>query len=244
MTIINTNYSTIEEAWGVDRIDRKKPVKKATCNLYENRNKQRTKPYRNNTLNDMNYKEEQMFVDTGNEDYDKYYGYADARAHSRTSKPQKNHKAQYKIRGRKQVAVNPKTNTYAEIENDNVYEEAEVYEEDDVYDREVYEEDNREVVTSPYEEVYDEDDDNYLTNINKSTQNLDRYIEEEIEEEMYPRKGVQYRNMTTNLNEQSNNTSDAQKQMLDLSIYTLSGVLVIFMMEQFVQMGIKIKTFN
>ena len=249
MTIINTNYSTIEEAWGVDRIDRKNPMKKPVCNLYENRNKPISKPHRNNTSHDMNYKQDKMF--DHNEDYDKYYGYTDVRSHSRTRKPLKNHKMYYKNKGRKHISINPKTNKYIHTDNENVYQEDNIYEEDDVIEEnldeeDVYEEDNiyeqngMENITTPYEEVYDEHDDNYLTNINKTNQHLDKYIKEEIEEEdMYPSKKRYYNNRRKN-----NNTNDAKKQMLDISIYTISGVLVIFMMEQFVQMGIKIKTYN
>jgi len=245
MTIINTHYSTIEEAWGVDRIDRKKPVKKPTCNLYENRTKSRAKPYRNNTSNELNYKEA-MFANNGNEDYDKYYGYADARAHSRTTKPLKNHKAYFKPEDmqRRRMAINPNTNTYMEDMDDNdVREENDIQEENYV----IEEEEDRIYEETPYEEVYEENDDNYLTSMRTNATknaNIDRYVEEEeINEELYdnakPRKQqlAPYR-------VQSIQKQDANKQILDLSLYTISGVLVIFMMEQFVQMGIKIKTYN
>lgn len=245
MTIINTYYSTIEEAWGVDRIDRKKPVKKPTptCNLYENRNKPRAKPYRGNTVNELNYKEA-MFANNDNEDYDKYYGYADARAHSRTTKPLKNHKAYFKPEDRRRVAINPNTNTYMEVD-DAVYEEnidnAENY-------NVVEEEENRIYEETPYEEVYEENDDNYLTNMKtKATKNvnMDRYVEEEINEEINKEINEEvYEKSKAKKQYYNNRQHDANKQILDLSLYTLSGVLVIFMMEQFVQMGMKIKTYK
>lgn len=247
MTIINTYYSTIEEAWGVDRIDRKKPVKKPTpvCNLYENRTKPRSKPYRSNTMNELNYKET-MFANNGNEDYDKYYGYADARAHSRTTKPLKNHKAYFKPNDsqRRRVAINPNTNTYMEVD-DVVVEEEENYVVEEEEDR-IYEE-------TPYEEVYEENDDNYLTSMRTDATknvNIDKYVEEEISEELYDdrtkvRSSQNYnQNQHQNQNQNLHIRQDVNKQMLDLSLYTLSGVLVIFMMEQFVQMGMKIKTYK
>jgi hypothetical protein len=241
MTIINTYYSTIEEAWGVDRIDRKKPVKKPICNLYENRNKTKTRPYRNNTTNELNYKET-MFANNGNEDYDKYYGYADARAHSRTTKPLKNHKEYFKPEDKRRVAINPNTNTYMELDDD-VYEESYSQDKNNVVEEEyenIYEE-------TPYEEVYEENDDNYLTNMRTNATknvNMNRYVDEEINEEIdeerydITKAQKQYNNNPSHLR------NDANKQILDLSLYTLSGVLVIFMMEQFVQMGMKIKSYN
>lgn len=243
MTIINTYYSTIEEAWGVDRIDRKKPVKKPTptCNLYENRTKPRAKPYRNNTVNELNYKET-MFANNGNEDYDKYYGYADARAHSRTTKPLKNHKAYFKPEDRRRMAINPNTNTYMEVD-DAVYEEV-VVEEEDNY---VVEEEERIYEETPYEEVYEENDDNYLTNMRTNATknvNIDRYVEEEINEELYEKAKAKKQCYNQNQQGHQHHRQDANKQILDLSLYTLSGVLVIFMMEQFVQMGMKIKTYK
>lgn len=263
MTIINTYYSTIEEAWGVDRIDRKKPVKKPTptCNLYENRTKPRAKPYRNNTVNELNYKET-MFANNGNEDYDKYYGYADARAHSRTTKPLKNHRAYFKPEDtqRRRMAINPNTNTYMEVEDD----EANANNDEGYAQRVIEEEEERIYEETPYEEVYEENDDNYLTSMRTNATknaNIDRYVEEEMNDGMNDgdrmNDGINDR-INDRINEevyektkakkeyynQPNHRQDANKQILDLSLYTLSGVLVIFMMEQFVQMGMKIKTYN
>lgn len=246
MAVINTQYSTLEEAWGTNSKLKKRISRDQECELYDNRTKPKQKPYRNNTNKSTKHYKNMMLVDEDeNPDYEKYYGYSDARAYSRTGKPLNGHKEYFKPKTKKRVSINPERNTYIEsdpmdyIDDHNAMSKT-VFEEDDEIEEEQY------LKSSPdsdyiYEEVYDEDEDNYLTQENKSNDEfrkaqINKYVEEEIDNEINP--------LPSKTNIRNHNTTDANRQVLDLSIYTLSGIILIFMMEQFVQIGVKIKTYN
>lgn len=260
MTVINTQYSTLEEAWGGTTGKLKKRVKERECDLYEARTKPKQKPYRNNTSRDHKQYKNMMLVDEDeNPDYEKYYGYSDARAYSRSNKPLNGHKDYFRPKSKKRVSINPERNTYIDMEDPMDYiqdhnsmskrtfeeEEDDVEVEDEDIEEEHYLKKNmsqREPDSSYiYEEVYDEDEDNYLTQKTKSNEesrkmNINRYIEEEIDNEIVPLQKKPQKSVAS--------STDVNRQVLDLSIYTLSGIILIFMMEQFVQIGVKIKTYN
>ena len=255
MAVINTQYSTLEEAWGTAGKLKKRASKEREreCDLYEARTKPKQKPYRNNASRDLKQPKNMMLMDEeDNEEYEKYHGYSDARTYSRTNRPINGHQDYFRTKSKKRVSINPEINTY--IENENYYAEdpmdyiqdhnsssKKVFEEDEIEEEEAYIQDTPKSEYI-YEEVYDEDDDNYLTQNTKTDEesrrmNINKYVEEEIENEIAPLpKRTITRNITT--------ATDANRQVLDLSIYTLSGIILIFMMEQFVQIGVKIKTYN
>lgn len=254
MAVINTQYSTLEEAWGTAGKLKKRVSKEREreCDLYEARTKPKQKPYRNNASRDLKQPKNMMLMDDeDNEDYEKYYGYSDARAHSRTNKPINGRQEYFRPKSKKRVSINPERNTF--IENDIYFTEdpmdylqdhnsssKKVFEEDEV-EEEAYLQSSPKSSEYIYEEVYDEDDDNYLTQNSKTDEelrrvNINKYVEEEIENEIAP---LPKRNIIRN-----SSITDANRQVLDLSIYTLSGIILIFMMEQFVQIGVKIKTYN
>lgn len=257
MAVINTQYSTLEEAWGTAGKFKKRASKERErerereCDLYEARTKPKQKPYRNNTTRELRQPKNMMLMDEeDNQDYEKYYGYSDARTYSRTNKPINGHQDYFRTKSKKRVSINPERNTY--IENDYYTEDPmdyiqdhnssskKVFEEDEIEEEEAY------LQSSPqseyiYEEVYDEDEDNYLTQNTKTDAetrrvNINKYVEEEIDNEITP---LPKRKIVKN-----STSTDANRQVLDLSIYTLSGIILIFMMEQFVQIGVKIKTYN
>ena len=219
MTIINAQYSTLEEAWGnVDINKLKKKSSKKSCELYENgKSIKKQKPYRENTDSEIKYKNMILINDEDLDDdsYEKYYGYSDARAYSRNTKPlKKSIKQDNNIKYKKRVKVDPEQNSYQDDDDDEIEEEDEV--------------------ETIYEEVYEEDEDNYLTQNQKKKKiksRPKRYIEEEEEEYVLDKDFKVHNRENT-------------KQLLDLSIYTLSGIILIFMMEQFVQIGIKLKGFK
>lgn len=113
MAVINTQYSTLEEAWGTAG-KLKKRVKERECNLYEARTKPKQKPYRNNTSRDLKEHQNMMLMDEDkdNEEYEKYYGYSDARTYSRTNRPINGHKEYFKPKSKKHVSINPEVNKY------------------------------------------------------------------------------------------------------------------------------------
>lgn len=220
MTVVNSQYSTIEEAWGVSQ-NKAQPSRKA-CNLYENRNKPRQKPYRNNNRND--YSNERVLLDDSelsNDDYDKYYGYADLKEYSRN---RKSSKSPEHIRNQKKIVINPKRNNY---DFDGAASRA-------ICEEEPY----------IYEEEYNDDEDNYLTQNSKKITN---YVDEELDEEDDEIRGMNRKNYvgkptkaTTEIRDDENLVV-GKKQVLDLCIYTLSGIMLIVILEQFIQLGMKIK---
>lgn len=249
MAVINTQYSTLEEAWGTaGKLKKRTKDRERECNLYEARTNPKQKPYRNNTSRDLKHKNMMLMDADENEDYEKYYGYSDARTYSRTNKPINGHRDYLVPKSKKRVTINPERNTY--IENDDYYTDEPMDYiqdhnsslEDDVVEEEGYSESSPKSSSEYiYEEVYDEDEDNYLTqNTRKNEEsrkfNINKYVEEEINDEITPlpkREAIR-----------SNTSTNTNRQVLDLSIYTLSGIILIFMMEQFVQIGVKIKTYN
>ena len=230
MTIINAQYSTLEEAWGNTDMNKiKKKSSKKSCELYENgKMLKKQKPYRSNTDSEMRYNRKVLMNDEEIDanDYEKFYGYSDARSYSRNTKPlKKTIKQENGLKLKKRVKIDPEENSYQEDD-----------EEDD--EDEIEEEEEPEMI---YEEVYEEDEDNYLTqnnNVNvekmrkSKTRTKRRYVEEEDESEREYMGDKDFKSMNRG----------STKQVLDLSIYTLSGIILIFMMEQFVQIGIKLKS--
>ena len=94
-----------------------------------------------------------------------------------------------------------------------------------------------------FEEVYEEDEDNYLAESlrqkekeqrRRNSDKKDPVVEEEQEEQRAQWKPPRPKNMR----------SHDLNQILDLSIYTLSGILLIVILEQFVQLGLKLKSFK
>ena len=204
------------------------------------------KPYRNNTSRDSKQPKNMMLInEDDNEEYEKYHGYSDAQFFSRTNRPNNGNQDYLRPKFKKRVSINPERNTY--IDNDNYYTEdpMDYIQDHNSSSKKIFEEDEVEAEEKSsdyiYEEVYDEDEDNYLTQNTKTDEesrrmNINKYVEEEIENELVP---LPKRNAIKN-----NIITDTNRQVLDLSIYTLSGIILIFMMEQFVQIGVKIKTYT
>ena len=92
MTIINTGYSTLQDAWGEDFNKKKKTKKTKTdplCDLYSKQYAKSLPPYTTSKKHTTspNYPKE---FKLNQHDYDKYYGYSDAKQFQRTRKKTKN----------------------------------------------------------------------------------------------------------------------------------------------------------
>ena len=225
-------HSTLEEAWP-NHQSRHDRMKSKECELFENRVAKVKKPYKSKSKAKRKQKMRNMML-FDEEDYEngmlkseleKYHGYADSREFSRT----KNISAPKR---KKKIVVKPEQNTYEVDESDSEEEEENVVQEE-------VSENPREYI---FEEVYEEDDDNYLSEkLNKTgVQKADRMpvvVEEELEGDYLP-LSVKAKSPVRNVNVNDMN------QLLDLSIYTLSGVLLIVILEQFVQLGVKLKGLN
>tara|TARA_B100000405_G_scaffold287418_1_gene235417 strand:- start:397 stop:1176 length:780 start_codon:yes stop_codon:yes gene_type:complete len=257
MAVINTQYSTLEEAWGTE----KKPIKQKQreCDLYDKGKKGiLRRPHRQNTEKELKYKNMMLLGDDTmeNEDYERYHGYSDSRKYSRTTKPLKKHKERFsskKPKSKKRVVVDPNLNTYYDPDELMQMQTSRALRPRQVNDNE------GEYI---YEEMYDEDEDNYLTQgvteVKKLThdddfidEEDDEFIDEEqlsdgeITEESIEEESESYRQPRRKKNISSTITKTNgvdHRQLLDLTIYTMSGIILIFLMEQFVQIGVKIKT--
>jgi hypothetical protein len=106
--------------------------------------------------------------------------------------------------------------------------------EDDAYlESAVVEEEQSEKFKHIFSNVYDESDDEVQMEKQPPTVESEdgRSISQIIEEEL----------LRYNLNQNQHCFVD-ERQYLDLVMYTLSGIILIFMMEQFIQIGMKLKS--
>ena len=253
MAVINTQYSTLEEAWGTEKPTK---MKQRECDLYEKSKKGiLRRPHRQNTDKELSHKNMMLLDDEAmdNEDYERYHGYSDSRKFSRTSKPLKKHKerSSKKQKSKKRVTIDPNLNSYYEPEEElpralRPRKITDVEEEDYIY-----------------EEVFDEDEDNYLTQGVREDRDITSgfitrkdFIDEEddqddyfdIEDEAIEEEDESFKRRRKHASSAKkvvkHQNSVDHRQLLDLTIYTMSGIILIFMMEQFVEIGIKIKGYN
>ena len=219
-------HSTLEEAWPThqSRHDRKSKE----CDLFDSRSAKVKRPYKSKPKVKRKQKLRNMML-FDEEDYEngmlkseleKYHGYADSREFSRTKK-------RSTPRRKQKIVVKPEQNTYEEDQSDS---------EDDIIEEEVRESPQEYI----FEEVYEEDDDNYLSEkMNNANLNIEKtnssplVVEEELEGDYLP--------LSSTVKPMRNASMNDMNQFLDLSIYTLSGILLIVILEQFVQLGVKLK---
>ena len=319
MTIINTGYSTLQDAWGED-FNKKKKTKKTKndplCDLYSKQYAKSLPPYTNSKRHDTspNYPKE---FKLNQHDYDKYYGYSDAKQFQRTRKDLRNsnannnkkkfnidgyldkkyiystinhdeqehndyyHQQKYNVISTKNMKNSNKSNKsnskshknqhaknihkchVSKLPNTEEKFERMDYPKQDTHDKNEYieidenlkdylDEEQEETPQSRQhinnmldeelnysldEEDLDEEDldEEDLDEEDLDEEDLDEedLDEEDIHEEQYPHKIKKY-TLVKNKNQN-------ERQFLDTAIYSLSGVILIFMMEQFVQIGINMK---
>lgn len=219
-------HSTLEEAWPThqSRHDRKSKE----CDLFDSRSAKVKRPYKSKPKVKRKQKLRNMML-FDEEDYEngmlkseleKYHGYADSREFSKTKK-------RSTPRRKQKIVVKPEQNTYEEDQSDS---------EEDIIEEEVRESPQEYI----FEEVYEEDDDNYLSEkMNNANLNIEQtnssplVVEEELEGDYLP--------LSSTVKPVRNASMNDMNQLLDLSIYTLSGILLIVILEQFVQLGVKLK---
>ena len=380
MTVINTNYSSLIDAWGDDFFIKKfninkKNKKDPLCELYARQYKNKVDPYteKRRPSSSPDYP---LKFKLNQEDYDKYYGYKDARKFSRTRRNLKNtnpttsiqhyksndhfddkytysvdedndvddytlnytfnqgdpntkfrkykdintnsqllrntqpqqskysnfckesnishkqHKqpkqsTQYKQHYQPKQPNQPKqlkpsskshrqpkefrridknyVNDYDNDYNDIVEDENLIIidHEDDVidnHDKYVDNEEDEYVEDEEEEYVEHEDEDEFIEDEYVENENEDEFIEDEyvenenedenvddedenvdVESEYVTNRKLQKKKYMKKKNNTSSKIRENERHMLDVAIYSLSGVILIFMMEQFVQIGINIK---
>jgi hypothetical protein len=262
MTVINTSYTTLEDAWGpnfdTDHNNKQKKKKKVKtdplCELYGRRYKKHKKPYGGGTGSNKS----QTYRSFAEDDDVLYYGYDDElftrnvnserkKSHlltldedddqcidlSSRSKDNKNNKTPNKKKKKKvRFEVTP------EDEDDVYLQQAVNNEVDEIEFDDMIQMDNKKAFEKIYTNVYAETDD-------EVDQEMDIYAESEdsasIEEEL--RKNPYLNVLQKSSNEEAYKKHFInERQYLDLLIYNLSGIILIFMMEQFIQIGMRLKS--
>lgn len=193
MTVINTNYSTLEEAWGGNFVNKSGKKKKSRyvpdplCDLYAKKNLKSRKPYGDDGVDDG------------------MYALYNKNASSRSMLPQVD-----------SVQSVPRASKYKPINVDGI--------EDDVHDAQPI-----------------DDDDAYL----------ERYLDEEaVEREAMASAAA---SASANASASKRRTLEAydmyqsrrmeadmdKDKLIDLGLYISSGILMIFTMEQILQLGMR-----
>lgn len=224
MTVLNTNYTSLEDAWGsnfeVVNTGKKHRKKKGSvdplCELYGRRNRKAKKPFSTDRQKPSRFASYKNRVP---EDMNQYYGYSDDdMPATRSAKPKDT-----PFLGQFESGVcESVTQPYGDDGEDDEYLENAVIQEESTDFKKIF------------SNVYDESDDEVqmeceprVTSERDDLRSISRLIEEEFQK--------------YNFNPNRECFVD-ERQYLDLMMYTLSGVILIFMMEQFIQIGMKLKT--
>ena len=254
MTVIYTPYTSLEDAWGTNFNKKTKKTKKSSksdplCDLYNKRYKKIKKPFH---TKDSDMMENDYFNKVhsfnGEKDLNMYYGYKDddftrlvneERQETKNmiiddncidTNAKKKHKKKKKVR----FSIEPE-------DEDDVYLQQAITDEseqsfEEAIDTQQHSFDR--IYSNVYEETDDElieEESGHLSEEATSKKSLSQLIEEEINNNTYLKSL------------RKKNTQDVipfvdERQYLDLLMYIFSGIILIFMMEQFIQIGIRMRT--
>jgi hypothetical protein len=283
MTIINTNYTTLEDAWGsnfdknVSKKNRRNKKSAAVsskpdplCELYSRRLKKAKKPYDNDKytgdekyraykgrdralyykydddefpslVNPERQKTAFLTVDDElnamalNTDFDEVFDNSNQcidvnnlKRVSNSNTTKRNTKKDKKV----QFNVVPE-------DEDDVYLQEAILQEENPYEEmdlsETAQQRYEKIYANVYEETDDEGLDDKVSDLSITTECDDKLL---IEEEMRRNAHIQtLRNLLSKQNEFTD-----ERQYLDIILYILSGIILIFMMEQFIQIGMRLKS--
>jgi hypothetical protein len=287
MTLLNSSYTTLEEAWGKQYTSKPKKTKKKKenidplCELYGQRLKKIKKPFSDNK---STLSEQFKPFDGGDESY--YYGYDDDHKFKRMNNKERqktgllmvNEEDEqcFKTIPNNSLFVSPKLTRQApkpssvrfeeldeefeqedykqeddEIYTENIFEDniPNIFEEDNDYEDNIdfnevlnsKQNDFEKVYTNVYDETEDETENSNDDRIDKKTIRDKHMLQQTvntpfIEEEL---KRCNYMNDR----KQRNCEFRDERHYLDLVIYVLSGIILIFMMEQFIQIGMRLRPY-
>lgn len=268
MTVMYTPYTSIEDAWGKDfsndyKAEKKKKSKKTDplCDLYSKRYKKIRKPF---YAKDSDMMENDYFNKVhsfkGEKDTNMYNGYKDddfTRLVNEERQQTNNMiigeegqcvdtyaTAKYKKKSKK-AKKSVKFQIEPEDEDDLYLQQAvsiDEEEDDDSGSRQNFDDiinTNQGSFDRIYSNVYDETDDELveeeLSDVKEEScsKSLSQLIEDEINKNTHL-KSLQKRSNTISVVD--------ERQYLDLLMYIFSGIILIFIMEQFIQIGIRMKT--
>jgi hypothetical protein len=268
MTVIYTPYTSLEDAWGPnfknDKPEKKKKSKHSKqndplCDLYSKRYKKVRKPFytKDNDMIENDYFDK-VHSFKGEPDLNHYYGYKDDDFSRLVNKErQKTNNMILDDTGQcidtnsmKKSFTKPRTkkvkfHTEEEEDDDDVYLRNAIATEEQEEDVLANSQGFDEIVDAKqssfdriYSNVYEETDDELveeeLHNVTKdcSSKSLSQMIEEELKNNSYLQLINKERQQVAYIDE---------RQYLDLLMYIFSGIILIFMMEQFIQIGIRMK---
>ena len=272
MTVINTNYSNLEDVWGSDfekphKKKASKPVIDPLCNLYAKRNAKLDKKKKYSLpLNDEYLHRYSLFNEKNTQEDEMYYGYEDDQF-NRLVNDKRRKKAELLIDAEEELEAKCLDLNFKKEkkQKNKVHFNIEPEDEDDEYLQNAIQQESDEestnlndkfekIYSNVYEETDDENDyneenddnDENCTNTTVYQEKIIEYknpIESEdtvlINKELLQRNKNLQKELLLNLNN-SNEIND-ERHYLDLMIYILSGIILIFMMEQFIQIGMRIK---
>lgn len=236
MTVLNTSYTTLEEAWGDDFTKKNKKKssqpKDPLCQLYGRKYQKAKKPFLDKSVevtNGKNYKT------TGMSSRNRYFGYNDENmSDNKESECIQHNKKRTSVKSKrnskkKGVRFNIETEDDDDVYLYNAIKDEEILNEQDFHDDDIdFEEMNN--VKQFYDDVYEESDNEDYD----LPENEDPTVDIE-EEQVYFNPSSNKKNLYC-----SNQYKD-ERQYFDLIIYILSGIILIFMMEQFIQIGMRLK---
>lgn len=250
MTVLNTSYTTLEEAWGDDfrkqtksrQLLSQNKKQDPLCQLYGRKYQKMRKPFLDKSTeikNGKNYKT------TGISSRNRYFGYNDDNIedHNKSECIQHNKKRssiKSKKKGNGSSSKNKGVRFNIETEDDddiylhNAIKDEEILNEQE-FDDELIEFEEMNNVRKFYSDVYEESDDEDYDLPEPETNNHLVDVEEE--------NMIYNRSLHNNYNKKSSycNQYKDERQYFDLIIYMLSGIILIFMMEQFIQIGMRLK---
>jgi hypothetical protein len=253
MTVLNTNYTTLEEAWGEDfrKNAKQKSLsnKKAAdplCQLYGRKYQKARKPFLDKSIDFKNHR-----VSNEKVSKNRYFGFEDDRHVEQTrtpecvvSRPARPHK---RPSTKKQaVRFNLETEDDDDVYLHNAVQEEQYTLGDDNDDEERECGEPGQASNNFYNDVYDESDDEQFDASTIKAPSRQRQVQHvdmteiESEERNFPLDVLQ---RTNNEMTYCNQYKD-ERQYFDLIIYVLSGIILIFMMEQFIQIGMRLKMPN
>lgn len=232
MTVINTSYTSLEDAWGSNfDVEQKKPKKKSKsskssdplCELYGKRYKKARKPY-TATKERSRYTAYRGGVDTTN-----YHGFRDDPTQLAEFENDMD-----QVRFETGTCVDTSSPPNAHDDEDDEYLHNAIIDEESTENR-----DFKKIFSNVYDESEDEitseempENTNAADSI--SCSKLSKSITQMVEDEIKHNKALHQLEMEKCFVD--------ERQYLDIIMYTLSGVIVIFMMEQFIQIGMRLKS--
>lgn len=230
MTVLNTNYTSLEDAWGADfdkevsnthkkgSKKKKKSVNDPLCELYGRRHQKPKKPF--SARKSSKYASHKQ---NSTPDMNQYYGFSDDETYPE-------YEAKLPIKDVRFKSSNPCSPSYMNDDDDD---------DDEYLDNAIIEEETKKF-QKIFSNVYDESDDEVQVEGEDAVvppvppkhteEDTIRLISTIIEREF----------KKYNLDPNVECFVD-ERQYLDLVMYTLSGIILIFMMEQFIQIGMKLK---